>query len=254
MPLTKMSFLDCFDSKADARRKLVRFTSFTRFHHPRLDPEFPLEDINLVPRDLCPRGGLSWELPHSSTQKNEGEQDLLQDKDKFVQDLQARISNVQRNVMDLEDFVLDRAEKPDMSLNNQNGRQCEDQLTESTTAVDHRSVSPTTPCSEGSRPGEEVRPSIEIPLPLSRTMSKTHVDNITSCDPEGIPPSHDLIEIQPSARTLGRTRRTRSFGPYESFWYVSELSFSTFVLRSESQDTSCEHLPSLRTTDSRITI
>lgn len=32
-------------------------------HHPLLDPEFPEEDISLVPSALAPRGQLNWELP-----------------------------------------------------------------------------------------------------------------------------------------------------------------------------------------------
>ena len=39
------------------------FTLSTPMHHPLEDPNLPEDDVALVPRDLAPRGGLSWELP-----------------------------------------------------------------------------------------------------------------------------------------------------------------------------------------------
>lgn len=45
-------------------RRLARsFTPNTPNHHPLLDPDFPKEDISLVPTPLAPRGQLNWELP-----------------------------------------------------------------------------------------------------------------------------------------------------------------------------------------------
>lgn len=45
-------------------RRLARtFTPLTPRHHPLLDPEFPEEDLALLPQDLSPRGQLQWELP-----------------------------------------------------------------------------------------------------------------------------------------------------------------------------------------------
>ena len=44
------------DSKDIVQRRLPQFTSFTRYHHPYLNPDFAEEDIDLVPEDLCPRG------------------------------------------------------------------------------------------------------------------------------------------------------------------------------------------------------
>ena len=50
--------------QAYSTRRLARsFTPATPNHHPLLDPEFPTEDIPLVPKDLAPRGQLNWDLP-----------------------------------------------------------------------------------------------------------------------------------------------------------------------------------------------
>lgn len=51
----------------NVRRLARNFTSKTPNHHPLLDPEFPNEDISLVPSALAPRGQLNWELPKKAT-------------------------------------------------------------------------------------------------------------------------------------------------------------------------------------------
>lgn len=48
---------------SNVRRLARTFTPTTPDHHPLLDPDFPEEDIPLVPSALAPRGQLNWELP-----------------------------------------------------------------------------------------------------------------------------------------------------------------------------------------------
>ena len=228
-----MSSLENSYNKASARRQLVRFTPFTRFHHPCLNSDFNCEDIDLVPGDLCPRGGLSWELPHPYRSTNDGEQDAQHDTSRFVHRFQTWISSIQSDVNDLEEFVLAWARKSKTSLVNEDGRQREDQLTDSTTVMEHRSVSPSSLCTENLQSDDVTCPNINTLLPLSGPESEASLDDSTSDDFDNIYSSSEVKEVQPLG---GTPRRRRSFGPYESFWYV--LPYSAYNLRHKK----CKHV------------
>lgn len=90
-----MPLQQSFHPNAQNRRRLAaRFTPNTPHHHPLLDPNFPQEDVSLVPRDLAPRGHLNWDLPRKAVTNLHICLKLSNKADEFLEDFHEKLSEI----------------------------------------------------------------------------------------------------------------------------------------------------------------
>ncbi|KAL9632681.1 MAG: hypothetical protein Q9164_005165 [Protoblastenia rupestris] len=206
------------NASATLRRELSqRFTPFTRFHHPLLDPKLPDEDVALVPKHLVVRGGLNWELPEEAGQ-SDGESADFPDTQEFLENFHAKIINAHLSISRLEDFVMDWFDASKSLLNaHKRWDKAEDQRPESMSVrrssvysddfdIDNEEFNP--------------RPMIVVTSPISQpcaNLSTLHAGIGEDCDEieHRVTTTLRELEIEP-------LKEKRSFGPYELFWMKND--------------------------------
>ncbi len=109
MPLRTSSGANAANRRTFARH----FTDSTPSHHPFLDPNFAEEDASLVPKDLAPRGGLSWELPQLEGDGRDtmlkSAREIQRQTDCSVRSFHADIGQIHRNLIQLDHKVTEWA-------------------------------------------------------------------------------------------------------------------------------------------------
>lgn len=91
----------------NVRRLAQQFTSFTPFHHPFLDPKFPEEDKPLVPKELAPRGGLSWDLPSKAVTNNNKILEVTNEADEFLAGFHVKMFGAHERLEQMEELVTE---------------------------------------------------------------------------------------------------------------------------------------------------
>ncbi|KAL9128471.1 MAG: hypothetical protein Q9217_002849 [Psora testacea] len=203
------------NSDAALRRKLAhRFTPFTRFHHPLLDPNITDDDLPLVPKDLAPCGGLNWKLPGEAGKADGESSEAPPDTDNFLYGFQAKLCIAQQSLSQLEDFVLDWIQTSQSMAYEQNWKE----------AVDHQAhstISTPTLVYSNDFDNEEIPPPIiQVTSPILETCVYELRGQIEAGE------GADEIEREaktPAGKPKERSlQKKRSFGPYELFWMKND--------------------------------
>ena len=206
------------DSRYIAQRRLPRFTSFTRYHHPCLDPDFPEENISLVPQDLCPRGGLNWDLPCQSQRTEHDELNNLSDTDRLIKGLRTRIFKIENDLDDLERAILTWIGKVDTIGSYRDESSRKDQSSDMTRSERSHSVLSTSNCREESEKAGLTCPTTRVSSSMSNSENRAStVDHAIKY------PSGGLLTVNHVHETaVQNLRNNRSFGPYEIFWMEND--------------------------------
>ena len=190
------------------------FTTFTRFVHPSIDAAVPIEDIELVPRELRPRGGLKWKVAPGHAKM----QDDLEGRictDDLITSFRADLDHMHGKVSQLESLMKD--------------------FLGSSHCVSRNPVS--------ERHFDENVGSTDLPSsPASQLVSLGSVPDQDCCFTVGNAGQIESDGASGSERMADRPlRKRRSFGPYELFWMQNNPYGATKDVADASGDAVIEN-------------